>query len=186
MQGFDLEAVRSLASNPSHLEIGASTYASPWDGGAAVNRLDCVVLGAIGVDTAFDVDVVTGSDVIGGSGGHSDAAAGSRLAVVVGPLMRRGRPNLAERVTTVTTPGETVDVLVTDHGVAVNPRRADLRERLARAGLATVEVEELRARAVRLATEPPRAQQRPDRGGGRVPRRHGDRRGARGGLRARQ
>ena len=165
VQGFDLEAVRSLATNPSHLEIGASTYASPWDGGAAVNRLDCVVLGAIGVDMAFDVDVVTGSDgvIMGGSGGHSDAAAGSRLAVVVGPLMRRGRPNLAERVTTVTTPGETVDVLVTDHGVAVNPRRADLRERLARAGLATVEVEELRARAARLATEPPHA-----RSGGRI------------------
>jgi citrate lyase subunit alpha/citrate CoA-transferase len=159
VQGFDLEAVRSLAANPSHLEIGAGTYASPFTGGAAVNALDCVILGAIGVDTAFNVDVVTGSDgvIMGGSGGHSDAAAGARLAVVVGSLMRRGRPNLTDGVTTVTTPGESIDVLVTDHGVAVNPRRADLRKRLADAGLPVREVEELHGTAARLAIEPPRA-----------------------------
>ena len=117
-----------------------------------------MVLGAIGVDTAFDVDVVTGSRAtMGGSGGHSDAGGGVASGGGRGPPHASGiSTNLAERVTTVTTPGETVDVLVTDHAAAVNPRRADLRERLARAGLATVEVAELRARAVRLATEPPR------------------------------
>jgi len=37
-------------------------------------------------------------------------------------------------VTTVTTPGESVDIVVTDYGVAVNPRRPDLLEALKAAG----------------------------------------------------
>ena len=158
VQGFDLAAVRSLATNASHMEIGASAYANPFTAGCAVNRLDCVCLGAITVDGAFDVDVITGSDgvVMGGSGGHADAAAGADLTVVVAPALRRGRPTVVPRVTTVTTPGETVDVLVTDLGVAVNPARSDVLERLVAADLPVRDVEDLRREAEGLAgTVPP-------------------------------
>ena len=137
VQGFDLEAVRSMASNPNHLEVGASFYANPFNSGCVVNKLDCVVLGATGVDASFNVNVVTGSHgmIMGGSGGHSDTAAGAKLAIVVAESLRDGLPIVTDEVLTATTPGETIDVLVTDQGVAVNPRRRDLEDRLTAAGL---------------------------------------------------
>jgi len=39
-------------------------------------------------------------------------------------------PKIVDRVATITTPGETIDAVVTEEGVAVNPRRSDLRDRL--------------------------------------------------------
>src|SRR3712207_7006435 len=51
VQGFDLEATRSIAADPNHLEVGASFYANAFNSGCAVNRLDCVILGATQVDT---------------------------------------------------------------------------------------------------------------------------------------
>ena len=145
VQGFDLAAVASLAANPSHHEIGAGLYASPFDSGCAVNRLDCVILGATEVDADFNVNVVTGSHgrIMGGSGGHSDAAAGARLAIVVVNPPRRARAAVVDRVLTATTPGETVDVVVGASGVAVNPRRGDLAGSLSAAGLAVREIAEL-------------------------------------------
>jgi citrate lyase subunit alpha/citrate CoA-transferase len=56
----------------------------------------------------------------------------------------------------VATPGETIDVLVTEHGVAVNPRRADLKERLLAAGLPVKDVQELKALAEQIAGVPER------------------------------
>ena len=63
---------------------------------------------------------------MGGSGGHSDTAAGAKLTIIVTNLVRGQWPIIRDRVHTATTPGETVDVLVTDQGVTVNPRRSDL------------------------------------------------------------
>ena len=39
-------------------------------------------------------------------------------------------PIIKDHVTTITTPGEDVDVLVTERGIAINPRRVDLLEKL--------------------------------------------------------
>jgi citrate lyase subunit alpha / citrate CoA-transferase len=149
VQGFDLEAVRSLAANPNHLEVGSSFYANPFNAGCAVNRLDCVILGATEIDTDFNVNVVTGSDgvIMGGSGGHSDTAAGAKLTIIVANLVRGRLPIVVDRVLTATTPGETVDVLVTERGVAVNPRRSDLLASLKTAGLPVRDINELKLRA---------------------------------------
>jgi len=57
-------------------------------------------------------------------------------------------------VSTVTTPGETLDVLVTDEGVAVNPARVELRERLRDAGLPIVTIEQLQRSAAQRARTP--------------------------------
>ncbi|MDR1885859.1 MAG: citrate lyase subunit alpha, partial [Synergistaceae bacterium] len=46
VQSFDLEAVKSIASDQRHIEISADWYANPWNLGAAVNSLDVVILGA--------------------------------------------------------------------------------------------------------------------------------------------
>lgn len=153
VQGFDLAAVKSIAENPNHLEISASFYANPFNSGCIVNKLDVVILGATEIDTKFNVNVITGSDgkIMGGSGGHSDAAAGAKLTVIVANLLRGRLPTVVEDVLTVTTPGETVDVLVTERGVAVNPLRTDLIEQFAAAGLATVDIHELKALAEKIA-----------------------------------
>lgn len=156
VQGFDLEAIRSLQSNPNHLEVSAGFYASSFNAGCAVNKLDVVVLGATEIDTAFHVNVVTGSDgvIMGGSGGHADAAAGAKVTIVVANLLRGRLPIIVDEVLTVTTPGETVDVLVTERGVAVNPGRPELREQLAAAGLPVNDIQELKAMAERIAGVP--------------------------------
>ncbi|MGI6091521.1 MAG: citrate lyase subunit alpha [Veillonellaceae bacterium] len=156
VQGFDLEAVRSIGSNPNHLEIGADYYASPYNSGCTVNMLDAVILGATEIDTDFNVNVVTGSDgvIMGGSGGHADAAAGAEITIVVANLLRGRLPIIVDKVLTVTTPGETIDVLVTERGVAVNPQREDLKEQLKAAGLLVKDITELKALAEDIAGEP--------------------------------
>lgn len=160
VQGFDLAAVASLAANSSHQEIGAGFYASPFNSGCAVDRLDCVILGATEVDVDFNVNVVTGSHrrIMGGSGGHSDAAAGARLAIVVANPPRGERSVVVDRVLTATTPGETVDVVVTEDGVAVNPRRWDLAGSLSAAGVAVRDIAELRSATI--AAQAPEARAR--------------------------
>jgi citrate lyase subunit alpha/citrate CoA-transferase len=68
------------------------------------------------------------------------------------PLVRKGRlPSVRDKVLTVTTPGETVDVVVTEMGYAVNPKRQDLIEALADCPLHRYTIEELRDEAVALA-----------------------------------
>jgi citrate lyase subunit alpha / citrate CoA-transferase len=153
VQGFDLKAVRSLANNGNHIEVGAGFYANPFNAGCTVNRLDCVVVGATEIDADFNVNVVTGSDgiIMGGSGGHSDTAAGAKLTVVVANLVRGPYPTVVDKVVTVATPGETVDVLVTEQGVAVNPLHSDLAGLLIAAGLPVKEIDELKIMAERTA-----------------------------------
>jgi citrate lyase subunit alpha/citrate CoA-transferase len=128
VQSFDLEAVRSMASNPNHIEISADWYANPWNCGAAVNMLDVVILGATEVDRDFNVNVNTEADgtLLHGIGGHQDTAAGAKLTIIAQPLLRGRIPCVVDRVHTVTTPGEVVDAIVTEFGVTINPRRLDL------------------------------------------------------------
>ena len=131
----------------------ASMYANPHNRGAVVNQLDAMILGAAEIDVDFNVNVTTGTDgiIMGGSGGHADAAAGAKLAIVTTRLNAGGYAKIVDRVTTVTTPGETVDVLVTEQGVAVNPRRQELYERLVASNIRVVPIEQLRDSARRAA-----------------------------------
>lgn len=155
-QCFDLRAVESLREDRNHIEISSSMYGNPHNKGAVVNNLDVIVLGATEIDLDFNVNVTTGSDgvIMGGSGGHSDTSAGSKLTLIVANLMRGRLPIVVERVTTVTTPGETVDVLVTEHGVAVNPRKEDLKRRLFDRGLPVVDIRELMELAYKMCGRP--------------------------------
>ncbi len=158
VQSFDAEAATSLQRNPNHLEVSASYYANALAKGCAVNQLDIVILSALEIDTNFNVNVITGSDGVirGASGGHCDTAAGAGLSIVVAPLVRGGRlPSIMEQVSTVITPGDTVDVLVTDHGIAVNPKRTDLKEKLKFVpDLPLYTIEELKAMAYKITGTP--------------------------------
>ncbi|NCC86219.1 MAG: citrate lyase subunit alpha, partial [Clostridia bacterium] len=110
VQSFDSAVTNSMQKNSKHIEIDASWYASPFNAGCIVNNLDCVILAALEVDTDFNVNVLTGHDGVlrGASGGHQDTAAGAKLSIVVAPSFRGGVPSIKDKVTTVTTPGETV------------------------------------------------------------------------------
>lgn len=154
VQCFDLAAVQSYASNPRHLGMSASVYACPGPRGAVVDLLDTVVLGATEIDLDFNVNVTTRSDgmINGGSGGHADTAAGAKLTIITTRLTAAGFAKVVDRVGTVTTPGETVDVLVTEAGIAVNPRRGDLVERLGHAGLPLRNIADLQRDAAAAAT----------------------------------
>jgi citrate lyase subunit alpha/citrate CoA-transferase len=157
VQCFDLAAVASIGKNARHRAISAAQYASILENNVA-DRLDIVILGATEVDTDFNVNVTTASDglIIGGSGGHADTANGARITVIVTPLLKTRLPVVKDRVVTVTTPGRDVDIVVTERGIAVNPARADLLEKLAGKGLPLVTIEELRDKAIKIAGRPER------------------------------
>ncbi|MBQ9388513.1 MAG: citrate lyase subunit alpha [Lachnospiraceae bacterium] len=155
-QDFDLKAIESISKNPNHIEITGSEYANPMNKGAYVNQLDFVILASLEVDTHFNCNVVVDSNgmVTGAQGGHPDTAAGAKCTIVIVPLLQGRTPAICTDVTTVTTPGETVDVVITDYGVAVNPARPDLLECAKAAKLPVKTIEELRDMAYAITGEP--------------------------------
>jgi len=146
IQAFDQYAIESLMKDYNHIEVSAGFYANPHNRGTAVNLLDVVVLGATEVDLNFNVNVNTHSDGMlqYPTGGHSDTAAGAKLTIITAPLVRGRIPVVVDDVVVVSTPGETIDVLVTDQGIAVNPRRKELIDSLTDAGVPLKSIEELR------------------------------------------
>lgn len=154
-QDFDLGAVANL-SHPRHFTISTDEYANPFNKGAIVNQLDYVILGALEVDTQFNCNVVVGSNgvLMGAQGGHPDAACGAKCTIVILPILQGRIPTVCSQVTTVTTPGETVDVVVTDYGIAINPRRQDLIDAVKDAGLPLTTIEALRDKAYQMAGTP--------------------------------
>ncbi|KAF5044663.1 Citrate lyase alpha chain [anaerobic digester metagenome] len=156
VQCFDLRAVQSIRDNPRHREVTASHYASPTAKSAIVDNLDVVILGATQIDTDFNVNVHTDSNgfIMGGSGGHSDTAAGAKLTMIVAPLTRARLSIVVDKVLCVSTPGNTVDVLVTQRGIAVNPKRIDLKENLLASGLPVVDIHELKRIAEEITGVP--------------------------------
>lgn len=159
-QSFDLTAVESIGKNPKHFEISASAYANPNNPGPAVNALDFVLLGALEIDTDFNVNVMTRSDgvIAQAVGGHQDTAPGAKMSLILAPLIRARNPIIMDAVTTVCTPGEAVDVVCTDRGIAVNPKRTDLIKKFTQAGLPLKTIEELKEMAEKLTGVPEKIQ----------------------------
>lgn len=156
VQSFDLKAANSLKNNRFHQQISASYYASPFNLGAAVNQLDIVVLSALEVDINFNVNVLTGADGIirGAIGGHQDTAAGARLAVVVVPLLRGRIPCIVDKVNTLVTPGKSIDIVVTDYGIAVNPARVNIINKMKENHIKIMDIKELYKIAVSMTGIP--------------------------------
>ena len=156
VQCFDLKAVESIRSDPRHMEISSMRYASPVSKSAAVDSLDVVILGATEIDTDFNVNVHTDSNgyIMGGSGGHSDTAAGAKLSMIIAPMFRARLPIVTDKVTCISTPGKDIDVLVTQGGIAVNPNRQDLKSRLLDAGLPVVDIEDLKEKTEKITGTP--------------------------------
>lgn len=145
VQCFDLEAVKSFNRNKNHLAMSSSKYGNPYEKDIIADKLDFVILGATEIDLNFNVNVTTDSMgyIIGGSGGHSDIAKGADVTIVISPLVKSRIPIVREEVFTVTTPGEDVDIFVTERGIAVNPKRIDLLEKLKDSKINILTMEEL-------------------------------------------
>ncbi len=156
VQCFDLWAVYSAQTNENHKLISASKYANPFHEDPVVNKLDFAILGATEIDVNFNVNVTTDSygNIIGGSGGHADVANGCGVTVIVTQLVKTRIPIIKENVKTITTPGEDIDILVTERGVAVNPKRQDLIEKLKNCSINLKTIEELRDEAYKLTGIP--------------------------------
>ncbi len=152
VQAFDLEAVSSYRDDPNHRAMSASLYASPARPEAIVNQLDVMILGAAEVDTDFNVNVTQASNgrIIGGSGGHSDTAAGAKLPLVTTTLTAGDFAKIVKRLICRTTPGATIGAIVTEVGMAIHPSRPELAARARKAGLPVVQIEDLQRRAAEL------------------------------------
>lgn len=154
-QSFDLKAVESIAKNAGHVEVSHIMFGDPHTCGCVVNRQNACFLGATEVDLNFNVNVNTHSDglLLHGIGGHQDAAAGSDITMITVPLLRGRLPVIRKEVTTVSTPCQTIDVIVTDRGIAINPEREDLIEEV-KGKIDIVDIGELYKKAINLVGEP--------------------------------
>ncbi len=156
VQCFDIDAVRSLKRNPNHLVMSAAKYANPNRKDTIVNQLDIVILGATEIDLNYNVNVTTDShgNIIGGSGGHCDTAHGAKLTIITTNLVKSRLSTIKKMVTTITTPGVSVDCLVTERGIAINPLRLDLLEKLKHSKLNIVTIKDLFEKAHYLTGVP--------------------------------
>lgn len=156
VQTFDQGAVASICNNANHIEMDAGTYADPLTKGCVTNNLDIMILSATEVDVNFNVNVLTASNgnIMGALGGHPDTAAGAKLAIVVCPLTRKRIPIVVDEVQTICTPGYSIDVVVTERGIAVNPNNPVLKAELVKHGLPVCDIEELRDRAYAITGKP--------------------------------
>lgn len=155
-QCMDRVAVKSLKDNPRHREISDNLYANPFAKSCAVNNLDVVVLGALQVDTSFNANLVVDSSgfISGGAGGHSDTAAGAKMSMIVAPLVRSRYPTIVDKVTCVTTPGKDINVVITEYGIAVNPKNTELKTRFKDAGLKVMGIEDMKMLAESMTGKP--------------------------------
>ncbi len=145
-QTFDLEGVRSMRENPGHLNTSPFTSYN-WHGkGNFASLLDAVVLGATEVDLGFNANVVTHSDgrLLHGIGGWQNCLA-SKCTILPIPSFRDRIPVLVDKVTTLCGPGELIDVIVTERGIAINPLRRDLQEQLQGSSLPIRPLAEIKA-----------------------------------------
>src|SRR5205085_7700297 len=145
-QTFDLDGVRSIASNPRHVATSPFTSYNYHGKGNFASMVDAVVLGATEVDLNFNANVVTHSDgrLMHGIGGWQNCLA-SKCTILAVPSFRDRIPVILDEVTTLCGPGELIDVIVTERGIAINPRRQDLMDAVTRSNLPIRTLAEIKA-----------------------------------------
>jgi citrate lyase subunit alpha/citrate CoA-transferase len=158
-QSFDSVAARAIADRPGVVEIDNADYANAYSKGGFLNREDFGVLGALEVDTDFNVNILTGSsgEMMGGLGGGPDVAGGAAISIVTIPIIRGRTPSVVKKVFTLCTPGETVAAVVTEAGIALNPKHKnyqELKEDMEKTSLKLVTIEELQQLAESMTGVP--------------------------------
>lgn len=158
-QSFDAVAAGAISDRPGVVEIDNADYANAYSKGGFLNREDFGVLGALEVDVNFNVNILTASDgsMMGGLGGGPDVAAGAAVSIITIPIIRGRTPSIVKKVFTCCTPGETIAAVVTEAGVALNPKHKnyeELKADLEKTSLKQVTIEELRQMAEKLTGIP--------------------------------
>jgi citrate lyase subunit alpha/citrate CoA-transferase len=157
-QAFDLDAVKSVENNPNHIPYSVFNAYNYHSKGNLTTMMDIMILGATEIDTGFNGNVVTHSDglLLHGIGGWQNCLHARNVIIPV-PLFRDRIPVIVDRVTTLCGPGEMIDVIVTERGIAINPRRHDLIDSVKGSGLPLVTIEELKETAERICGKPEKA-----------------------------
>lgn len=158
-QSFDAVAARAIVDHPNIIEIDNSMYANMFNKSCALDKLNFGVLGALEIDVDFNINILTGSsgEMMSGIGGGPDVADGADISIVTLPILRGRIPSVVNKVFTCCTPGSSVAVVVTEAGIALNPRHKSyemLREDLEKAGIQTVTMEDLLQTAYSLTGIP--------------------------------
>ena len=154
-QTFDLEGVKSIATNPRHLPTTPFTSYNYHGKGNWAPYLATAVLGATEVDLKFQANVVTHSDgyLLHGIGGWQNTLFAD-CSILAFPLYRGRIPIVVENATTVCAPGELIGAVITERGIAINPKRTDILERVKGKGLPLTTIEELYEMAQKLCGKP--------------------------------
>jgi len=154
-QSFDLAGVASLRDNWNHIETNPFVSYNYHTKGCFAPRVKASVLGGTEIDLNFNVNVNTHSDgwLLHGIGGFQDAAD-AYMTIITVPLYRKTNPIIVDRVHTITAPGESIDAIVTDEGIAINPKRQDLLDRLKGSDLPLVSINELHEKAIAITGKP--------------------------------
>ncbi len=154
-QTFDLEGVRSMRENPNHVWTSPFTSYNYHSKGNFASMVDVVVLGATEVDLNFNANVVTHSDgyLLHGIGGWQNTLFGKTTILPI-PLFRDRIPVIRDEVTTLCAPGEMIDVIVTERGIAINPLREDLIEKTKNSGLPIKTIQQLKEEAEEICGVP--------------------------------
>jgi citrate lyase subunit alpha/citrate CoA-transferase len=158
-QTFDLDGVRSMAQSSHHQDTSPFTSYNFHGKGNFASMVDVAVLGATEVDVNFNGNVVTHSDgrLLHGIGGWQNCLA-ARCSMLLVPSFRDRIPVIVDQVTTACGPGELIDVVVTERGIAINPRRQDLIDAVAGSNLPIRPIEDLKAELDRICGVPVRPQ----------------------------
>lgn len=162
-QTFDLDAVRSIASDPRHVPTSPFTSYNFHGKGNFASMVDVAILGATEVDVHFNANVNTHSDgrLLHGIGGWQNCLyAGCTILAV--PSFRDRLPVIVDEVTTFTGPGELIDVVATERGLAINPRRADLLHAVRGSDLPIRTIEEIQTEVEALCGGKPERAPRTD------------------------
>lgn len=145
-QTFDLAGIESIGSHPNHVATSPFTSYNYHGKGNFAGLVNAVVLGATEVDVNFNGNVVTHSDgrLLHGIGGWQNCLS-SGCTILAVPAFRDRIPVIVDEVTTVTGPGELIDVVVCERGIAINPRRKDLLRAVKNSDLPIRGIEEIQA-----------------------------------------
>ncbi|MDP4266703.1 MAG: citrate lyase subunit alpha [Bacteroidota bacterium] len=154
-QTFDLEGVRSMRENPNHVDTSPFTSYNYHSKGNFASMVDVTILGATEVDVNFNANVVTHSDgiLLHGIGGWQNCLF-SKCTILPIPLFRDRIPVIKDEVTTICGPGELIDVIVTERGIAINPLRKDLIEKMKGSSLPVKTIQELKEEAEKICGVP--------------------------------
>jgi citrate lyase subunit alpha/citrate CoA-transferase len=154
-QAFDLGAVESIARNKNHHQYPVFNAYNYHTKGNLTTMMDIMILGATEVDVNYNANVVSHSDgyLLHGIGGWQNCLHAKNVILPI-PLFRDRIPVIRDEVTTICGPGELIDIIVTERGIAINPLRKDLIKKMKNSKLPIKTIKELKDEAERICGKP--------------------------------